>query len=562
MKKILTDWRLHWFLLLLPVALFLPALPIDETRYLGVAWEMRLHGDYLLLHLNGAPYSEKGPLLFWLINLSWLFAGLHVWIVRIGILVTSLASLLLFERLALRLGGSTANADERTSASRNSTIALRATVLLSGILYFALFSSAIMFDVLLTTCVLVALHGVLDIDAGRWRRGTLILALGLGLGLLNKGPVVLLDAGLVALLAPWWSETARIHKTRWYVCILLGVVGSIVIALSWAIPAAIHGGPEYANAIFVRQTVGRVAKSFAHARPLWWYFAVLPLMVLPWTLTLRASWRTWRDQLFADKAARFGVSWFVPALLVFSLFSGKQPHYLLPLMPGLALYLAHVMSEESARVRGRLFGALLLLVGLALFALPFVALHVAAWPSLRQMISEDNLPAVDVLRGIWPLWGALVALLGVFVLAHPRVHAQLRSMALSSTAAATLCMLLLAQGIGPTIDVRGTAARIKAAQDAGKPIAHLAWHHGLFEFAGRLTQPLEKVNFADLYTWCAAHPDGEVVSIYTKYPISAKPESEIPYRLGRILFWRSADLCTTPHLAPPAKSDDDDSTDD
>ncbi len=58
---------------------------------------MRLGGDALLLHLNGAPYSDKGPLLFWLINVAWLFAGLHVWIVRLGVLVASLFSLVLSE---------------------------------------------------------------------------------------------------------------------------------------------------------------------------------------------------------------------------------------------------------------------------------------------------------------------------------------------------------------------------------------------------------------------------------------------------------------------------------
>jgi hypothetical protein len=61
---------------LLPVALFLPVLPIDETRYLAVAWEMRLHGDFLVPHLNGAPYSDKPPLLFWLINAT-AFAATH-----------------------------------------------------------------------------------------------------------------------------------------------------------------------------------------------------------------------------------------------------------------------------------------------------------------------------------------------------------------------------------------------------------------------------------------------------------------------------------------------------
>src|SRR6478752_8466875 len=98
-ESILRDWRLAWLLLLLPIALFLPAMPIDETRYLSVAWEMRFSGDYLLLHLNGAPYADKGPLLFWLINLAWTAAGIHVWVVRLGVLIASLISLLLFERL-------------------------------------------------------------------------------------------------------------------------------------------------------------------------------------------------------------------------------------------------------------------------------------------------------------------------------------------------------------------------------------------------------------------------------------------------------------------------------
>src|SRR5215468_2335294 len=133
LRELLADWRLLWVLLLLPVAVFLPAMPIDETRYLSVAWEMRQHGDFLLLHLNGAPYSDKGPLLFWLINVAWLVAGIQVWVVRLGILVASFASLVLFERLVHRLGN-------------DSELARRAALVLAGIVYFALFSSAIMFD--------------------------------------------------------------------------------------------------------------------------------------------------------------------------------------------------------------------------------------------------------------------------------------------------------------------------------------------------------------------------------------------------------------------------------
>ena len=39
-----------------------PLLPIDETRYLTVAWEMWLDGSYLVPHLNGEIYTHKPPL--------------------------------------------------------------------------------------------------------------------------------------------------------------------------------------------------------------------------------------------------------------------------------------------------------------------------------------------------------------------------------------------------------------------------------------------------------------------------------------------------------------------
>ncbi|HEY8010751.1 MAG TPA: glycosyltransferase family 39 protein [Rudaea sp.] len=548
MNRFLADWRLHWFLLLLPVALFLPAVPIDETRYLSVAWEMRYTGNFLLLHLNGAPYSDKGPLLFWLINLAWTVAGLQVWIVRLGMLGTSLASLFLFDRLARRLNGDVG-------------FATRATTILAGTAFFALFANLIMFDMLLTACVLLALHGVLDLDARRWLRGTLIFALGLGLGLLNKGPVMLLDACLVALLAPWWSATARQYPSRWYACLLLGVLGSAVIGLAYMLVA---GGWGYVNDVLFRQTAARMTKSFAHARPIWWYLMVLPFLILPWIVSLRAPWRAWRNSLTASKAARFGIAWFLPAFLVFCKLSGKQPHYLLPLLPGLALYFAHVLGDDAARVRGRLFGLLLVLLGLFLAVAPYLAEHAETLVWFNKLATSGSFSPTErqVIGGIWPLWGALLALLGVFLLAHPRAHAQLRSLSLSAVAAITLGMLTLVQAVGPTFDVSATAARIRAAQESGKPIVHLGWHHGLFEFPGRLTKPLEKVDFANLYTWCAAHPDGEIVTFYTKYPIAVKPMIEIPYRLGHILIWRAADLCAGPRTTAPGKPDEDETPED
>ena len=47
-----------------------------------------------------------------------------------------------------------------------------------------------MFDMLMTLCVLLALGGLVDADRGR-RSGWGLYALGIALGLLCKGPVVL-----------------------------------------------------------------------------------------------------------------------------------------------------------------------------------------------------------------------------------------------------------------------------------------------------------------------------------------------------------------------------------
>lgn len=548
MKKVFSDWRFAWFVLLLPVSLFLPAVPIDETRYLSVAWEMRYTGEALLLHLNGEPYTHKGPLLFWLINLAWTAAGLHVWIVRFGILVCSLVSLVLFERLVRRL--------DPDDAARGGALATRAAQIFAGMLFVSVFASLIMFDVLLATCVLLALHGLVDMDEKRWTRGIAVFALGLSLGMINKGPAMLLDACLVGVAAPWWSATARNAPGRWYAALLAGVAFAVGIGFAYMLLA---GGWDFVNAVIFHQTAQRMTQSFAHARPLWWYFMVLPFMILPWPLVLRAPWRVWRDSLTAGKASRFALAWFLPAFAVFCLLSGKQTHYLLPLLPGLALYFAQVLRAPQASVRGRLFGAALLLAGLVLGATPYLVAHAQSVPLLAKMAQSGSLSPTEqrVISGLWPLWGALIALIGAFVLMHARVRDDVRGMAFATVAASVCGLLAIAQFAGPTVDVTATANRIRAAQEAGRPVAHLGWHHGLFEFPGRLTQPLQKLDMDTLYTWCAAHPDGEVVTFYTKYGIPVKPELEVPYRLGRILIWRAADLCAGPRPARKAVEEDE-----
>ncbi|MDP5347142.1 MAG: hypothetical protein NWQ32_01975, partial [Paracoccaceae bacterium] len=63
---------LGYVLFVISGVLLRPLLPIDETRYLSVAWEMRLGDHWIVPFKNGLPYDHKPPLLFWLINLVWI----------------------------------------------------------------------------------------------------------------------------------------------------------------------------------------------------------------------------------------------------------------------------------------------------------------------------------------------------------------------------------------------------------------------------------------------------------------------------------------------------------
>ena len=62
--------------LFLTAAIFRPLFPIDETRYMSVAWEMISRNGWMQpLTMNFEPYHHKPPLLFWLIGGFWEILG-------------------------------------------------------------------------------------------------------------------------------------------------------------------------------------------------------------------------------------------------------------------------------------------------------------------------------------------------------------------------------------------------------------------------------------------------------------------------------------------------------
>jgi len=150
-------WQLAvlWTLLMAVSLLTRTFVPIDETRYVTVAWEMWLRGDFLVPHLNGATYAHKPPLLFWLYDLGWWLFGVNDWWPRLVAPLFGLGSLFLTFLLARRLW------PDRPQ------VALLASWLLFGSVFWTGYTTAAMFDMLVTFFTLLGLYGIWQAGQGR-----------------------------------------------------------------------------------------------------------------------------------------------------------------------------------------------------------------------------------------------------------------------------------------------------------------------------------------------------------------------------------------------------------
>jgi 4-amino-4-deoxy-L-arabinose transferase-like glycosyltransferase len=506
-------------LLLLPPAFLLPPIPIDETRYVAVAWHMHLTGNWLVPHLNGLPYSDKPPLLFWLLNAIWTLTGIHAWSARLLAVLVTLANLALVRHLAMRLSG------ERRVADKAAWVWLGSTAV-------AAFANAIMFDMLLSSFSLLMWLAALDLDTRRPWRGLLLGGIAAGLGILAKGPVVLLVGGMPLLFAPWWSLQARRHPLRHYT-ILLGIIAiGAGLALSWALPAAHAGGPAYENALLFRQTLGRVASSFAHRRPLWWYLPVLPAMALPWMVSLgRLTKDPQTDAAPAfdmRRLRRFALAAFVPAFVAFCFISGKQPHYLLPLLPALALWLGASLAHGRIGISDRRSGVVIALLGAGIIV-------------LAHKVAVGSLGAASF------MWAGGTILIGIWLGLRGRLSGSPRAAALAMLAAVMAAKLAAVESGGLRFDTTPAAQYVARAQREHIPLLYIGRHNAAFDFAGRLREPVAEGKLKDVQAWAQAHPTGWIMTYDRSNTLPEKPFYRQPFLNRELMIWRAFDVLAAQH---------------
>src|SRR5207237_6926698 len=69
--------------LLLYGTLGFPLFEPDEGRYAEIPREMLARGEWVMPYLQGEPYLDKPPLLYWLVVLSYKLFGVHAWSARL-----------------------------------------------------------------------------------------------------------------------------------------------------------------------------------------------------------------------------------------------------------------------------------------------------------------------------------------------------------------------------------------------------------------------------------------------------------------------------------------------
>ncbi len=413
-----------------------------------------------------------------------------------------------------------------------------------GTLVWAGASTLSRFDVLLTFSVLTALTG-LELasrdraggDGGSGRRmiiGWLLFGLGTGLGVLSKGPVVLVFTLPAALLAPLWIRgTPLAFWRQWYLGVGAGIALAATVALAWALPAAASGGPAYGDAILWGQTGSRIVDAAAHGRPFWWYPPMLLVFFFPWIWwppfwrsLPRPAWRT-------DRGLRFCAAWLVGGLVLLSIISGKQPHYLLPLVPALALLLARAIAVSSpgGRRTDAVPAIVLALAGLAVTVIAASAIIFPDWAS------DLRLPpgAAGALLGL----GVVMVGLGVVLIFRRREPAgSVSALALTSIGTVIAFHLAAAGPVTPLYDLEPAAQRIAALSRAGQPIAHVGKYHGQYQFLGRLVTPIAVITGDQVADWIDLNPDGAIIAYHRTLPEPVvAPIYSQPFRSRVLAIW-------------------------
>ena len=378
-------------------------------------------GGFITPHLDGVPYFDKPPLLYWLM------AGAFAWLGP-----TETAARLWSALAAVAVAVLTALIGARLASPR---VGLMAGLMVAANLEMFVFGRIVKPDLLFVACLLLGLYGFIlgYLGHGRWPFSLFYGSL--GLAVLAKD--FLGAVGPLAIVACFlWLTREHGAWRQW------APAGSVLLLLAVAVPWYLLVERQYRGFLWYT-VVDNHLLNVARQRvfpdedvPLSTleFLAVTAAGFFPWVLALPlALWRILGRPWTTPEARLWMLLalWTVGILGVFALSPFKLPHYGLPAFPAMALLAAKVWDETIERAAGapRTWSLVLpaLLATAALTVVSFLLWR--GWLSLsagavavadvsaRNMAAQGQPVVTDFIGQFRPLFGRIGAVFALVTLA-------------------------------------------------------------------------------------------------------------------------------------------------
>lgn len=301
----------------------------DEAYYAESAREMVERGAWLTPFYNYEHRWQKPVLYYWLTAATYLVFGVSEWSARLWSALAGAG--LVFVTWWAAVG----------HTARDEVGWLAGAIVATSFGYCAIARMALP-DLPLAFFITVTIAAAF---AGRWN----LAGVASGLGFLTKGPLALLLPAIV-VLPVLWRERRR--RTVGAAALVRAALLFALAGLPWYVAMTAEHGTAYLESFFVGDNLERFATDrFNDPRSPFFYVPMLLGGLLPWTgYLVAAAWRPVRDlaarrRALSDEEWRL-VIWAAMPLLFFSISIGKQPRYILPVLPPVAILLARALLDR------------------------------------------------------------------------------------------------------------------------------------------------------------------------------------------------------------------------
>lgn len=322
------------FLIFLPLFMFYLGVPsfwnLDEIFHAEVPREMLLRHDFVGTYFNYDVLFDKPPLTYWVNIISYKLFGISEFSARFGTSIFSLLILVLVYLFGNKLFS------KRVGF-------LSALILGSSLFYFA-FSQTVLTDQYLIFFISLSLYWFYLGYVEQRKVFLILMGLPLGLGILAKGPLILLLTGLIIISFSFFYKKDKKNINLSIVFnyhLWLGLLLSLIISAPWYIAII----SEYKMAFIESHFRFHMLKRFStiienHSGPWYYYIIVFFSYFLPWSWSIISSLiLAWRNRL--NHKFCFLLVWVIVIFVFFSLATTKLISYILPLMPPMAILMAY-----------------------------------------------------------------------------------------------------------------------------------------------------------------------------------------------------------------------------